>query len=110
VDDTGPTPRFVTDAVGNVVGGVRTPSVEVPTSVLSGFSTATASRICQLFGSTVPLSSSELTTVYGTPEAYLEQYTAAADEAIARGFVLAEDRSEILHDASEAAAAWRLDR
>ena len=110
VDDTGPTPRFVTDAVGNVVGGVRTPSVEVPTSVLSGFSAPAASRICQLFGSTVPLSPSELTTMYGTPEAYVEKYTAAADEAIERGFVLEEDRAEILGDAHRAAAGWSAGR
>jgi hypothetical protein len=48
--------------------------------------------------------------MYGTPESYLERYAAATDKAIALGFVLAEDREEILRDASEAAAAWRLAR
>jgi hypothetical protein len=110
VDAAGSAPRFVTDDVGNVVGGVRTPSVDVPTSVLSGFSTPDASRICQLFGSTTRWAAPDLTTMYGTPESYLERYAAATDKAIALGFVLAEDREEILRDASEAAAAWRLAR
>jgi hypothetical protein len=79
-------PEFVTDEEGNVIGGVRTPSVEAPTAVLSGFSTATASRICQLFGSTRDLPVSTLAAMYGTPDAYVAEYAAAADDAIARGF------------------------
>jgi hypothetical protein len=108
VDATGAEPRFVTDDVGNVMGGVRTPSVDTPTAVLSGFSTATASRICQLFGSTEDLPASTLATMYGTPDDYLARYAEATDAAIARGFVLEDDRSEIVHDAT--AAGWVAER
>src|SRR6478735_7739858 len=46
---------FELDEVGNVVGGVRTPVVDAPADVLSGYAAPGASLICQLFGRTSPL-------------------------------------------------------
>ena len=42
------------DAHGNVIGGVRTPAVDVPVSTLSGAPAAGANAICSLFGTTTP--------------------------------------------------------
>jgi hypothetical protein len=90
---------FVHDAVGNVLGGVRTPRVDAPVEVLSGRPWPGASVACRLFGSTLPLSPGQLKERYADRDAYLAAYTRAADAAIDAGFVLGEDRDELLADA-----------
>lgn len=90
---------FVVDDVGNVRGGVRTPVVDAPTAVLRGDADADAPVICQLFGSTLPLDDGTLRFLYADRAAYLKAYAEATDEAIAAGFVLAEDRDAVLAEA-----------
>jgi hypothetical protein len=90
---------FVVDDVGNARGGVRTPAVDAPTSILRGDTEPDASVICQLFGSTLPLGDDVLRYLYGDRSAYLKAYEEATDEAIASGFVLAEDRDAVLAEA-----------
>ena len=51
---------YATDKNGNVIGGVRTPAVDVPISTLSGQAPPGAAVICSLFGSATPLSASTL--------------------------------------------------
>ncbi len=99
---TGPDeqPEFAVDEVGNVLGGVRTPCVDAPTQVLSGVIPEPTSRICLLFGSTHPLPADLLAARYGSPEDYLHRYGEAADAAIAAGFVLPEDRTELLDESN----------
>ncbi|MFT4125008.1 MAG: alpha/beta hydrolase domain-containing protein [Gordonia sp. (in: high G+C Gram-positive bacteria)] len=92
-------PAFVVDDIGNVCGGVRTPSVDAPTQVLSGVVAEPVSRICLLFGSTLPVAADILAARYGTRATYLERYRAAADRAIDAGFVLPADRDLLLADA-----------
>ena len=96
VDDT---PALRRDADGIAVGGIRTPQVDVPLAALSGDPRSSASLMCMLFGSTTPLSSERLLERYGTQDAYMAEYEAATDAAIAAGFVLAEDRDAVLADA-----------
>ena len=91
--------RFELDAVGNVVGGVRTPVVEASVEVLSGFAAPGASPICALFGRTLPLAASVLAARWESRAAYLAAYSAATDAAIEAGFVLAEDRPAVLAEA-----------
>ncbi|MBJ8345756.1 alpha/beta hydrolase domain-containing protein [Antrihabitans sp. YC2-6] len=86
--------EFAVDANGNVLGGVRTPAVDAPVAVLSGAPAPGASPICELFGTTTPLPG--LDELYVDEADYLAKYTAAADAAIEAGFVLAEDRAELL--------------
>ena len=45
------------DGHGNVIGGVRTPAVDVPISTLSGRAPKGSSLICSFFGSSTPFSS-----------------------------------------------------
>ena len=90
---------FALDEVGNVVGGVRTPVVDAPVEVLSGYAAPDASPICALFGRTLPLPASVLAARWPSREAYLAAYAAATDAAIAAGFVLAEDRDAVLAEA-----------
>jgi hypothetical protein len=89
-------PRIARDDRGNALGGVRTPLVDVPTAVLSGDAAPGASRICALFGSTVPFDTDTLVALYGDEAGYLAAFERSLDEAIGAGFLLASDRAEIL--------------
>lgn len=95
-----PEPEFEVDDLGNVLGGVRTPSVDAPTQVLSGIVPDPVSRICLLFGTTHPIPEHLLADRYGTREEYEMCYANATDAAIEAGFVLADDREELLADAN----------
>jgi hypothetical protein len=87
--------RFVTDEVGNVKGGIRTPPVEVPTAVLSGLGNS-GHAIAYLCGSTVPFETELLAKLYRSRQDYVERYRAATDAAVTAGFVLAEDADEMV--------------
>lgn len=99
VTDGSGTPKFVLDDVGNVRGGVRTPSVDAATNVLSGLAQPGSSVICLLSGSTTPLPTAQLARLYPTRAAYLERYAAATADAIRAGFILEEDRANVQADA-----------
>ena len=99
VDETSGSPKFVRDADGIVMGGIRTPLVDVPVATLSGEPAGPGSVICLLLGSTVPLSETILAQLYESPDDYLAAYEEAADEAIDAGFVLQDDRQELLDQA-----------
>ena len=85
---------FATDEHGNVRGGIRTPHVDVPTAVLSGFGNG-GSPIAFLSGSTTPFDVAKLAALYPSRDDYLARYAAATDAAVAAGFVLAADAAEI---------------
>jgi Alpha/beta hydrolase domain len=93
---------YALDQYGNVIGGVRTPAVDVPISALSGAAPAGATVICSLFGSATPLSASTLTTLYPTKADYIADYTKSLDKAIKGGYILAADRSAMLAQAEQA--------
>jgi hypothetical protein len=84
------------DQNGNVIGGVRTPAVDVPVSTLSGAAPAGTSTICSLFGSTTPFSSQMLVSLYGTKAKYISKYTADLNHAIEAGYLLPAERSSLL--------------
>ncbi len=86
-------PTLALDKFGNVIGGVRTPDVDVPISTLSGAAPRGVTVICSLFGSTTPFSASQLTSLYGTKAGYLTKFTSSLDQAIAQGYILAADRA-----------------
>jgi hypothetical protein len=89
------------DADGNVIGGVRTPAVDVPVSTLSGSSPPGASEICSFFGSTTAFSQATLVSLYHDKSGYLASYTASLDRAIERGFILRADRAALLVQAEQ---------
>jgi hypothetical protein len=98
--------KFALDDNGNVLGGVRTPAVDAPTAILSGAPAPGASPICELFGTTKPLPEERLRALYTSAAAYLARYSAAVDTAIADGFVLPEDRAELLAEAQPDLITW----
>jgi Alpha/beta hydrolase domain len=99
---SGASPAFAHDQVGNVTGGVRTPLVDAPVDVLSGLQRPDASLVCVLFGTTTPIPADQLHQMYPTRAAYVVDYRKATDAAIAKGFVLAADRSQVIADSSPA--------
>jgi hypothetical protein len=88
-------PAIARDALGNALGGVRTPAVDVPVSALSGEAPPGASRLCALFGSTVPFDAATLADLYGDKRSYLGAHGRSLDQAIAAGFLLESDRAEL---------------
>ncbi len=91
--------KYVRDSNGIIVGGIRTPLVDVPVDVLSGQAGTGASLVCQLAGSTTPLPADVLARMYPSPAVYVAAFTRSTDKAIAAGFVLPQDRAEMLAEA-----------
>ncbi len=93
---------YVLDKYGNVVGGVRTPAVDVPISTLSGSPPPGATVLCALFGSATPLSPAALAARYPTKAAYLAAYTQSLHRAVTAGYILPADRAGLLSQARQA--------
>lgn len=86
----------IRDEHGIAVGGIRTPLVDVPVDALRGDAADGASIFCSLAGRTIPLDAAVLTDLHGDAESYLAAFEASADDTIGAGFVLPEDRDELL--------------
>jgi len=97
--------QFVTDEAGNVLGGVRTPHVDVPVAVLSGLGNS-GGPVAFLAGTTTALGTGALRARYPTPAAYLEQFEEATARAVAAGFLLAADAEEITAIAAINSPSW----
>jgi Alpha/beta hydrolase domain len=94
-------PTLALDEHGNVIGGVRTPAVDVPVATLTGSAPAGTSEICSLFGTTTPFSAQELSSLYGTKANYLSKYSKDLDHAIAARYLLPSERSQLMSEAEE---------
>jgi hypothetical protein len=92
---------YKVDEHGNVVGGVRTPAVDVPISTLSGQAPPGSSVLCSLFGSATPLSRATLASLYPTKADYIADYTTSLDRAIRDGYILSADRASLLAAANQ---------
>lgn len=87
---------FRLDQHGLAVGGIRTPWVDVPTAVMTGLGQSGES-FSILFGRTQPFDEVALGALYpGGQAEYLKRFEAALDATIAAGFILEDDRAEIL--------------
>ena len=94
---------YVRDRLGIATGGIRTPWTDVPVTILSGTGQQ-GELFAFLFGTTAPLPAGDLARLYpGGKADYLAQFEHSLDATIEAGFLLAEDRSEILAVAS---ASW----
>lgn len=100
LDSTNP-PVLALDSHGNVIGGVRTPAVDVPIATLSGAAPPGTSEICSLFGSTTAFSQATLVSLYQDKSTYLAAYEASLDKAISDGFILEADRAALLAQAQQ---------
>jgi hypothetical protein len=94
-------PEVARDGLGNAIGGVRTPLVDVPVAALTGKAPPGASILCSLFGSTAPFDRATLLRLYHDQGGYLSAFTRSLDGAIAGRFLLASDRTALLTKARD---------
>ena len=97
-----------TDADGIVLGGIRTPAVDVPIATHSGEAPPDDpdNILAQLFGETRPFTPEDLAARYESHDAYVAAVTASADAALAARYLLPEDRDAFVA-AAEAAPVPR---
>ncbi|MEE4660408.1 MAG: alpha/beta hydrolase domain-containing protein [Halieaceae bacterium] len=88
---------YLTDSLGNVTGGIRTPYVDAASAVLSGEG-QTGGSFCFLFGTTSLFTADQMASLYVDEAGYVEAVAAAADAAVSAGFLLPVD--------AEAIVAW----
>jgi len=107
------------DAVGNPLGGVRNPYVDVarathgpvneaknpvipnPSAYIRAGGQAAANQMCGLAGYMVPFSKAKLRELYGSKESYVRQVRAKLDEMEAARWSLPVYREMILGDAGK---------
>ena len=85
---------FLMDTNGNVLGGIRTPFVDVPLAKLSG-SGQEGDSFCGLFGTTLGFTPEELQALYPTTQDFVAKWNDATDAAVATGAILAVDAENI---------------
>lgn len=98
--------EVVTGELGIGRGGVRTPAVEAPVETLVGAPYPRSAPFCMLLGRTQEVPEEKLRRRWSGREEYLRAYAEATDRLIAAGFLLAEDREEILADARPERITW----
>ena len=82
------------DPSGNARGGIRTPQVDVPVAVLSGLG-QDGESFCSLFGTTVPFDAATLAERHPDHDAFVAQWCAATDAAVASGVILPADAERL---------------
>jgi hypothetical protein len=90
------------DERGIALGGIRTPAVDAPVSVLTGEAPPGRSVLCLLFGDTRPFDGATLATLYPTHEDYVDAVTESADTAVAAGFLRRAEADDIVAAAEDA--------
>ena len=100
--EPGDPPVIVRDELGNALGGIRTPLVDVPVAALSGDPADGGSEFCFLFGTTTAFDAGTLAELYPGPGDYLTAFTAAADDAVDAGFILRPDADDMIAEAEAA--------
>ena len=93
-----------TDAFGNAIGGIRTPGIDYPVGVYSNSSRRADGTYQVMFGQVIPFSSDNLKVLYGSLENYRMLVTRKTDEMIALGFLLMDDREEMIKETVKLAA------
>jgi alpha/beta hydrolase family protein len=85
---------FQYDVYGNVLGGVRNPYVDAPAAILSG-ERQNGPGTCYYRGTTELFNASEMASMYVDKLGYIRAVSAAADEAVNKGFLLPADADRI---------------
>jgi hypothetical protein len=90
----GSPPTIDRDPLGNALGGIRTPQVDVPIAVLSGIGQPLGSA-CGRFGTTIAFDAATLASLYPNHQSYVEAVNRATKRAIRRGVLLAIDAKAV---------------
>jgi hypothetical protein len=90
----------VLDMHENVVGGVRSPYVDVPTS--TWFGNATGASFCFIAGWERPFSAEKLQELYPTHGSYVSKVQDSVRQLTDEGFITDPDGREIVKEAAQA--------
>jgi hypothetical protein len=82
------------DALGNAVGGIRTPQIDAPIAALSGIGQPQGSP-CTRLGTTIAFDAATITSLYPDHRSYVGAINRTAKRAIRRGVLLAVDAKAI---------------
>ncbi len=93
---SGPPVHFAVDANGIALGGIRTPAVDAPVARLSGLGQTGGTQFCAIFGSTVPFTQEQLTTLYRNHGGFVVAWSRATFDAARAGFLLPGDALQLL--------------
>jgi hypothetical protein len=96
--------KSLRDALGNALGGVRSPDVDVPIKTLSGDPAAanSGSFWCFLFGSTTPFTPDQLAKLYPTHDDYVVKVKESASKLREARFLLEPEEKGFVTEAEEA--------
>jgi hypothetical protein len=92
--------QAVLDKFGNVIGGIRSPYVDVPTAQWTGSSTGAS--FCFIAGHEKPFDPARLKELYPTHDAYVRAIRRNVAERVADGFLVREDGAELIEQAAAA--------
>jgi hypothetical protein len=87
----------VLDKFGNVIGGVRSPYVDVPTSTWLGSSTGES--FCFIAGHEVPFDRAQLKKLYPNHKAYVNAVAKNLSSLVSERFVTRADANKLLEEA-----------
>jgi hypothetical protein len=90
----------VVDAFGNVVGGLRSPYLDVPTSTWYG--SATGASFCVIAGWEDPFSPAELDALYPSHRDYVRRVTASVEGLVAQRIITPYDGRALIKEAQRA--------
>jgi hypothetical protein len=90
----------VLDKFGNVIGGIRTPFLDVPTSTWYGNSTGES--FCRIAGHEVPFDKSKLKELYPSHKAYVDAVKDSVSALVEKGFIVREDGAKLMEEAERA--------
>jgi hypothetical protein len=89
------------DSFGNIIGGVRSPAVDVRVATITGMST-NSPLFCILSGTTTPLPTSTLTSLYPTHQMFVEQWAVDAFKLALQGYLTFPDALDLVAAAQAA--------
>jgi hypothetical protein len=90
----------VLDEHGNVVGGVRSPYVDVPTA--TWFGSATGASFCFIAGWERPFDAAKLQALYPTHGTYVRKVVRSAGQLVADRFLTPADGVALIREAAAA--------
>jgi hypothetical protein len=90
----------VLDKFGNVIGGVRSPYVDVPTS--TWFGSSTGESFCFIAGHEAPFDRSQLKKLYPNHKAYVNAVAKNLSSLVSQRFVTRADANKLLEEAKRA--------
>ena len=82
---------FVYDDLGNVTGGLRNHSVDVPVAILHGEGQPVSDRFCNLFGTTELFDEAKLVELYPDQQSYIDAVDKSVAESVEKGFLRPSD-------------------